>query len=534
MKQLKQRGLSLLITLVMLLGLTVNASAAVSDKALEAAIQDTAAYMYQTVSNPQVGSTGGEWAIIGLARSGEAVPQSWYDTYYKNLENYVLERNGQLHAHKYTEYSRVILALTAIGKDPHSVAGYDLTKPLGDFDKTIWQGINGPIWALIALDSGRYDMPVDPDAKIQATREMYVDYILSREEKDGGWALVSGRGDDADVTGMALQALAKYTDRADVRAAVDRALARLSALQNGDGSFSASATFGAGIPTCESTAQVVVALTELGVSLDDSRFIKNGRTVLDALLSFYTPGKGFVHTGDGGGVDGMATEQGLYALAAAKRAMNGMNTLYDMTPEEGDEPVPDIPDISFSDVSKDDWFYDDVAFAVHKGLFGGVGDGRFAPLSPMTREMLATVLYRLDGEPAVSGGSSFGDAAAGQWYTDAVIWANRNKIIEGYPDTKFGVGDNVTREQMALMLMRYAVYKGYDTSAAADLRGYGDAGQISSYAREAMEWAVAEGLLTGKDGGVLDPGGSAARCEVAAVIHRFCDKLDRKTGGKQS
>ena len=163
----KQRALPLLLALCLTLSLAVQTSAAKAD----AALTDTARTVLTTVQSPQVGSIGGEWAVLGLARSGYAAPESWYRTYYAAVEDYVKTCRGVLHEKKYTEYSRLILAVSAIGKDPRNVAGYDLTTPLGDFDKTVWQGVNGPIWALIALDCRNYPVPQNPQAKTQATRQ---------------------------------------------------------------------------------------------------------------------------------------------------------------------------------------------------------------------------------------------------------------------------------------------------------------------------------------------------------------------------
>ena len=153
MKKWKQRGFAFVLALSLTTGLLTGAQAAVSKETLNEAVQDTAEYMYRTVQDPQVGSIGGEWAVLGLARSGYDVPDSYYQDYYATVEAYVTACDGKLHDKKYTEYSRVIVALSSIGKDARNVAGYDLTKPLGDYEKTIWQGLNGPIWALIALDS---------------------------------------------------------------------------------------------------------------------------------------------------------------------------------------------------------------------------------------------------------------------------------------------------------------------------------------------------------------------------------------------
>jgi len=311
-----KKMLSIFLIVVLLVG---TAAAAPAD-----ALQDTALYLQNAVPSPTVSSVGGEWAVIGLARGGYAVPES----YYANVEAYVKNCNGVLHERKYTEFSRVVLALTAIGKDPTNVAGFDLTAPLNDFEKTVWQGINGPIWALIALDSGSYTC---------SQRQNYVNYILENEIPGGGWSL-AGNVPDADITGMALQALAKYQDQAAVQQATDRALAWLSEIQNADGSFSA-----ADEENCESTVQVLVALCELGISLDDSRFVKNGNSVMDGLMQYYVSGGGFTHVKQaGGGNDLMSAEQGFYALVAADRAAKGEMSLYRMErpePEVAEDPI---------------------------------------------------------------------------------------------------------------------------------------------------------------------------------------------------
>ena len=283
--------------------MSLSASAAVTDDELSTAVTGSAKYMLDTVESPQVGSIGGEWAVIGLARSGYPVPQEYWDGYYATVEEYVEACGGVLHDKKYTEYSRLVVALTAIGADPRDVAGYNLLTPLGDFDKTIWQGINGPIWALIALDSGNYDMPVNTEAETQATRQMYVDEILSRQLDNGGWNLTDRGGSggaDPDITGMALQALAKYQEQAEVRAATEDALYCLSAMQDTDGGFSSWDS-----ANSESVVQVIVALCELGIDLDDSRFVKDGNTLLDNLMSYRKANGSFLHTAAGSGSNQM-------------------------------------------------------------------------------------------------------------------------------------------------------------------------------------------------------------------------------------
>jgi hypothetical protein len=209
-----------------------------------------------------------------------------------------------------------------MGKDVTNVGGHNLLTGLTDMTYIQKQGINGPIRALIAFDSGNYPIPEGGDA----TREALIQVILAAQLPDGGWAL-SGSTSDPDMTGMALQALAPYynTD-ADVKKAVDTALIYLSDAQQADGSF--NSIDGKNI---ESIAQVVTALAALGIDADaDPRFIKNGISALDALCTFYVEGGGFRHTPNGK-LDGMATEQGYYALTAYFRMLEGKKFLYDMT-----------------------------------------------------------------------------------------------------------------------------------------------------------------------------------------------------------
>ena len=284
---------------------------------------ETAQWLQKTVEEPAYGSVGGEWTILGLARSGLDISEDWFEDYYQNLCAYTAENGGVLDPRKYTEYSRVILAVTAIGKDPTDVAGFDLLMPLADFDQTVFQGINGPIFALLALDSGSYEIPVNTTMNAQATRDGYVNYILGAELPDGGWSFAGG-GAEADITSMALQALAKYRDRQDVLEAVERGLDVLSGLQTSSGGFGAGNN-----ESCESVAQAIVALTELGIRLEEERFVKNGSTLKDALLCFHNEDGGFSHLRRDES-DLLATEQAFYALVAIDRMEQGRTSLYNM------------------------------------------------------------------------------------------------------------------------------------------------------------------------------------------------------------
>ena len=280
-------------------------------------------WMQSEVPEPGFGSVGGEWLAMGLARSEIEGMEEYLLGYGERVAAYTAEQGGVLHAKKYTEYSRVILAWTAIGRDATDVGGFNLLKPLADFEQTVFQGLNGPIFALLALDCGNYGIPENETFNTQATRDLYVDYIVNAESTDGGWSL-SGGPAEIDITAMALQALAKYQDRPDVAAAVERGVELLSQQQNANGGFSDINS-----ETSEAISQTIVALTELGISLDDARFVKNGNTLKDALLRYQLSDGSFSHLMDGD-TDLLSTEQAFYALVAIDRMEQGKTSLYTM------------------------------------------------------------------------------------------------------------------------------------------------------------------------------------------------------------
>lgn len=540
---------ALLLALALVLGWGTPALASDRD-GLDEAVQGTAAYVYETVKNPQVGSIGGEWAVLGLARSGYAVPDAYYQDYYATVENYVKACKGVLHEKKYTEYARVIVALSAIGRDARDVAGYDLTRPLGDYDKTIWQGLNGPIWALISLDSASYPMPDNPSAKTQATRQMYIDRILACQLSDGGWSLLGGTaaastGDqtsDPDITGMALQALAKYQDQAPVKKATGEALACLSKLQDADGGYGSWGT-----TNSESVVQVLVALTELGIPLDDPRFIKNGKGVLDNLLTYRQADGSFLHTGAGSGSNQMATEQGLYGLAAALRAREGKDSLYRMgdalsIPDavrtgpakgeglEGKDPavhaVPiTAPGATFEDVA----FNPDIAAIealAARGILTGKPDGRFDPDAGMTRAEFSAVVTRALGlESGEAGASPFTDVEEEDWFYAPVLSAYDHGIVTGVGVGKFNPGGTISRQEAAVMTARAAGLCGVDTgmggAEARDmLAQFVDYTVCASWARPALAFCYREGILSQSDLNIR-PVEAITRSEVAGMLFRL-------------
>lgn len=316
---------------------TVMQGANTLKKSVSQVMAETSAYMRATDTNPSVGS---EWYVLGLARGGLSLKEKYFSTYYNHTANYIEEKKGILtNTSKYTEYSKRVLVLTAEGKDARNVGGYNLLKYISDLSLVKEQGLNGPIWALLAVNCHpEYSFPDNPSAKEQNSEAALVNFLLQSELSGGGWALM-GSNADSDVTGMTLQALAPYYHKAgyeNVTAAIDRGLARLSEMQNDSGGYSTM-----GVETEESCAQVITALCSLGIDPEtDSRFIKGGHWTIENLLTYHISGSGFMHVkagaGNNGGaaagtLDGMATEQGYYALVAYQRMKDRKTSLYDMS-----------------------------------------------------------------------------------------------------------------------------------------------------------------------------------------------------------
>ena len=197
-------------------------------------------------------------------------------------------------------------------------------------------------------------------------------------------------------------------------------------------------------------------------------------------------------------------------------------------PEETEE-IKEPETISFKDVKESDWFYEAVSYAVENGLMSGMSEDIFAPNTPLTREMLAVILWNLEGNPTPNDVAPFLDVTSDKYYANAIAWANENGIVAGYGDT-FGVGDSITREQFAVMLYNYAQYQGYDVSVGEDtnILSYTDAFDISNYAYPAMQWACGAGIMSGNDDGTLNPQGKATRAEAATMLMNFCENVVKK------
>ena len=275
-------------------------------------------------------------------------------------------------------------------------------------------------------------------------------------------------------------------------------------------SASCTVTVRPDIPPANPNYKITVEATQGGTVTADPTAAKAGATVTLTPAPDRGYQVGSVAVTDRFGDPVAVTEQadGTYTFVMP----NGQVTV---TVTFAEAPLP------FHDVTEGDWFYDAVRYAYETGLMDGVGDSLFAPNSQTTRAQLVTILYRLAGEPEPGGDSGFADVAAGTWYTDAVAWAAENGIVNGVSDTEFAPGDDITREQLAAILYRYAACQGYDVSQRADLSGFGDASSISGYAQEALSWAHAQGLVLGFEDGSLRPQGTASRAQIAAVLMRF-------------
>lgn len=502
---------------------TLNAFA-VSQEKISNVLSDTASYLCKTVSSPTVASVGGEWAVIGLARSDCDVPTGYFDKYYKNVESYVKEKKGVLHERKYTEYSRVVIALCAIGKDPRNVAGYDLVTPVLDFDKTVYQGINGAIWALIALDCKEYGT--------YAQREKYVEYILSCEKADGGWALEKNATKaDADITAMALTALSRHMENKNVNTAVERALEALSKMQNPNGSFSSY-----GEENSESTAWVLTALSTLSIQVHDKRFVKNGKTVIDSLLDFYKGNGSFAHTDS---QNLMATEQAFYSLVAYQRMNDGKSTLFDMrnvktqeitTVKQTDVKKQKViyPTKTFSDI-KNTKYKTAVEALARRGIVDGMTDNLFCPELNVTRAQFTAIVVRSLGLSEKSN-IHYGDVSAKDWFYDSVAVAQNYGIIKGVSKNEFSPNGSITREQAAIMITRVARLCGMNTyvdekETKQILSHYSDFASASDSALEALAFCCKNGIID-NNSSRLNPKKALTRGEVATMIYNMLGKAD--------
>lgn len=372
---------------------------------VDQSFKETASYLLTATAKPTI--QAGSWETISFARGSYPVPKGYYDLYYNNVLEELSKGNGKLSGGAVsTDYAKTILALTAIGKDPRNVGGYNLLVNLSDFEQIKRGGMMSYVWALMALDSGDYEIPLTNSGR-QASRELLLQTILGREVVNakgvrGGFSLfdrVNGQP-ETDVTAIVLQALAKYKDQEEIKPVIDRGLKVLSKLQHDNGGYGA---FNAP-ETSESTAQVILALTALGIDpAKDVRFIKGENWLLGELMTYSVDGGGFMHVkpdgSDNGGafpgkINGMASNQASQAIIAYKRLLEGKNWIFAMS--DGTELIFD-PEKSLEDLEED-----------YENSYESQGGESFGGSSSQLTAGGSGVAGSSAGGMIVSGGSSAG------------------------------------------------------------------------------------------------------------------------------
>lgn len=445
-----------------------------------------------------------DWDAIALARSGKQVPAEYYSV----LESHVREKNGEFRL--VTDYERMALAVASIGKDPRNVAGFNFLEKIYNNARMTNQGTNGLVFALLALDAAKAEIPSDA----LWTRDKLVAAVLQQQNSDGGFPISkeSNGQSDIDMTAMALQALAKYQDRKEVKAATDSALAWLSQQQLASGGFKAW-----GVETSESISQVIIALSSLNISLDDKRFVKTSGDLLTALQVYMNKDGGFAHT-VGGASDYMATHQGLMALGAYERMLQKQSALFDMSDIQASASKP-APAAYGDEASISAWAKEAVGRATELGLMTGTGatTPQFEPKRGLTRAEFAVLVVKLAGEQPSGEAAGFKDVSQGSWYAGYVAAAKEKGLISGLSESSFGPNQQITRQEMATILVRM---QGQALPNIADgattNRVPKDRDQVSDWAAAYVDLAFQSGLMSG-DGDYFRPQQQVTR-EMAAVV----------------
>ncbi|MBJ6361866.1 S-layer homology domain-containing protein [Paenibacillus sp. GCM10012307] len=450
-----------------------------------------------------------DWDAIALVRSGKQVP----DTYYRSLESYVKEVNGSFR--KVTDYERTVMAVAAIGKDPAAIAGFDFLEKIYNNERLTAQGTNGAIYALIAFDAAGAKIPLGA----KWNRERLIDWLLTQQNKDGGFPLSKDQDgeSDVDVTAMSLQALAGYQHQDKVKQARDQALEWLSRQQLENGGMNAW-----GKENSESVSQVIIALSALGIPLDDKRFVKEKGNLHSNLIRFVNADGGIAHS-VGGESNFMATHQGLLGLLAHKRFLQKEKALYDFSDiRKTGAQMEGKPDISklFKDESNiSPWAVDAVHKAAAAGFVQGTGaSGQFMPEHEMTRAEFAAVLVRYLGlNIEEQTNSVYTDVMTDRWYAASIAAASKAGIVTGSGAGAFRPGESLTRQEMAVMLGRAL---GFADARQTSGKQPSDLQQVSPWAAPSVTYLYQAGLMTGENG-AFSPAGHVTRELAVFILMQF-------------
>ncbi|WP_169082584.1 S-layer homology domain-containing protein [Paenibacillus sp. PL91] len=440
-----------------------------------------------------------DWEAIALFRSGHQVPAS----YLNQLTAYLKENNGEFR--KVTDFERFALAIRAAGQDAAAFAGYNLIQSIYNHARMTSQGTNGPIFALIALDSGGYEVP----ANALWSREKLVDWLVKQQNASGAFPLSEKGEDNLDITAMAITALSSYKEQASVKKAIDKSVKWLSAQQQENGGYTAF-----GESNSESVAQVIIAVASAGMSPLDASFVKKNGNLLTNLLSFRQADGGFAHM-VGQPANEMATEQALMALVSYDRFMKQKPSLFNIS---ADTSVSDVKQ-SFVDNSLiSTWAYDAVYRVFDAKVMVGVSGSelRFDPKKQMTRAEFATLLINLlDEEPSNNASKLFKDVWPGAWHYGAIMRAKEIGFIQGITVDTFKPNEAVSRQDMAIMIAKAFKLKG-----RTEPLPFQDANAIHEGAKAYVNAVYHNGLMQGADGRFL-PKAPVTR-EMAAAV---ADKL---------
>lgn len=477
------------------------------DVLIDEMLYDTANVIKTNVVNPKPASVGGEWIILGLSMAQMPDEDEYYLKYLEELRQLLTQKFGVLSKTKNTEYARTVLALTAIGKSAENVFGYNLLSALSDYENTIKQGLNGSIFALIAIDSKNYKTDSEEYQKVLNIRQKYIDHILGYQLTNGGFSLSFGTDNseiitaDADITAMAIIALSKYMGDEKVERSINEALKYLKDTQTDNGGYLSS-----GEENCESVAWVICALSELGILIDDERFVKNGNNLLDNLSLFYREKEGFVHSLKDNKTNQMSTEQALCALVALKRAKEGKNGLFSFKDVESkdeywenvlfglenkNENIKKVnvihPFKSFSDI-QDTNYKNQIKAISQRGIVQGKTEELYYPYDNITRAEFSAVVVRALGLPQISE-NKFKDVFEDDWYFNYVNTASHFGIIEGVSENEFNPLGQITRQEAITMISRALKLCGVNTSISEDekdeiLKTYSDLETVSDWAKE--------------------------------------------------
>ena len=518
MKLSNIKKLSIILSLAIIISIVLGVSSPIKSYAkdnsqdIEKVLEQTMAYMLENKEGFL-----DAWPIIGLARHKATDIDKMAEIYLNNLKKELNEKEGILTTNKYTEYSKTILALTAIGIDPKDIGGYNLFDSISDMDKLTIQGINGPIWALIALDSNNYSSSL--------SRDTLINYMLENEIQGGGWSL-SSETPDVDITGMVLTSLSKYKDRVDIKPYIERGLDFISSAQDTDGGFDSMSAANA-----ESNAQVIVALTSLGIDpLNDARFIKNGNNVMDNLIAnYYDNTGGFAHIKNTK-IDKIATEQAFYALVSYIRFKEQKTPLFDMSDistsvDNNNKTNTETTINPFQDIEKDS---EKIAIIeLNKdGIIEGITQTEFRPNKNITRAEFATLITRALGKQETHD-HGFIDVNKSEWFSGYVGGAKELGLINGYPDNTFKPQNNITRQEAAMIIYNTAKFKGLDTTMSEaetrnNLSQFPDYINIGHWSKEAMAFGVKKGYIPNNIINI-EPTRAATRSEVAGMLYRLLD-----------